>query len=146
MKAATVAVRLVFTAVFVMNVVCALQFIVDPAAFVGAYQLEGAGAEAAVRGMGIVFLMWNATYPLFIVRPVKQKALGIIILIQQAIGCVGESFVLFALPADADVLAASIMRFTMCDAIGLVLMTLAFVWFFFRARSMRLAKRAVTTE
>lgn len=127
--------RVAFAAVFVLNAMCAIQFIADPAAFTGAYQLQGEGAQAAIQGYGVAFLMWNATYPLFIYKPDKYKALGAIILVQQAIGCIGESLILAALPQTATMLASSITRFIAFDAAGLFLMLIAYT--VFRLRSNR---------
>ena len=133
-KAAWV-VRVCFTVVFVWNVLCAFQFLVAPASFVGAYQLSGVAGEAAVRGMGVVFLMWNATYPAFLVNPVRFKVLGWVIAAQQLIGCVGEAFILVMLPApDFELLAASIQRFLIFDAAGLVLMVLSGAFFIHSSR------------
>lgn len=120
-------VRLAFLLVFVINVQCALQFILWPESFLGAYQLEGASGIAAMQGMGVTFLMWNATYPLYLVNPNRYRALGIIILAQQAIGLVGESFILFGLPETAHILQASITRFIAFDGAGLVIMAAAYL-------------------
>ncbi len=129
MKAAWV-IRVCFTVVFVWNVLCAFQLLVAPASFAGAYQLSGAAGEAAVRGMGVVFLMWNATYPAFLVNPVRFKVLGWVIAAQQAIGCVGEAFIMVTLPASGfELLAASIQRFLIFDAVGLALMVLSGAFF-----------------
>ena len=120
--------RIAFALVFLVNIACALQFIVDPASYVGAYQLEGTGAVAAIQGYGVVFLMWNATYPLFVFRPDRFMVLGAIILLQQAIGLLGESIIFAMLPdAGAEVLACSVMRFMAFDGIGLLIMLAAYV-------------------
>lgn len=129
MKAATWFARVAFAAVFVINVQCALSFALWPEAYAGAYELSGVAGEAAVRGIGIAFLMWNATYPAFIASPKRFVPLGWVILAQQAIGLVGESLLLFGLPAGHDVLAASVMRFIAFDGVGLVVMGAAFAWF-----------------
>ena len=126
MKAATWFARIAFAVVFAINVQCALQFAFAPGAFAGAYELEGVAGEAAVRGIGIAFLMWNATYPAFIVSPRRFRVLGWVILAQQAIGLVGETLLLFQLPAGHEVLAASVVRFIAFDGIGLVIMAAAF--------------------
>lgn len=126
MKAATWFARVAFAAVFAVNVQCALSFVFFPGDFAAAYELGGVAGEAAVRGIGIAFLMWNATYPAFIVAPQRFRALGWVILAQQAIGLVGESLLLAGLPAGHNVLAASVMRFVAFDGAGLVLMGIAF--------------------
>lgn len=121
----TWALRIAFALVFLMNAQCALQFAFIPGEFAAAYELSGVAGEAAVRGLGIAFLMWNATYPPFIVAPRRFRVLGWVILAQQAIGLVGEAALLLALPAGHDALVASITRFVAFDAAGLVVMGLA---------------------
>ena len=127
--------RVAFAAVFALNVMCALQFVIDPGSYAGAYELEGVAGEAAVRGIGIAFLMWNATYPAFIAAPSRFRVLGWVILAQQAIGLVGESLLLCNLPAGHDVLASSVMRFIAFDGAGLVLMGVAFALLVVRSRT-----------
>ncbi|MCR4672796.1 MAG: hypothetical protein K5637_06140 [Lachnospiraceae bacterium] len=119
--------RLVFLAVFIMNVMCAVQFIADPAGHAGAYELSGTAGEAAIRGIGVAFLMWNATYPAFIVSPRRFKALGAVILSQQAVGLAGETYILRSLPEGHEVLSASILRFIVFDGAGLAVMLAGYI-------------------
>lgn len=118
--------RIAFAVVFAINVQCALSFALNPGGYAAAYELEGVAGEAAVRGIGIAFLMWNATYPAFIASPRRFVAVGWIVLAQQAIGLLGESALLVGLPPNHDVLAASVLRFVAFDGAGLVLMAIAF--------------------
>ncbi len=88
-----------------------------------------------MRGMGVAFLMWNATYPAFIVRPYRFKPLGAVVLVQQAIGFLGEAFILLSLPGqEFELLSASILRFMAFDGAGLALMAVAY-WLCFRRAS-----------
>lgn len=120
--------RVCFALVFAMNAQCAFSYIFMPESFVGGFQLSGVEGAVAVQGIGVAFLMWNATYPAFIVFPQRFRALGAIILFQQAIGLVGESMIYLSLPEFGYAqLAHSIARFIVFDTIGLVLMTLSFV-------------------
>ena len=119
--------RVLVALVFAINVQCALQFVLWPAAYTGAYQLEGASAEAVVRSIGICFLMWNATYPPVIVSPGKYRVLFGVVIAQQVIGLVGESLLLAGLGPDLAVLASSVVRFIAFDAAGLVALVIAFV-------------------
>lgn len=130
-----IAARVAVAIVFALNVQCALQFVLWPEAFAGAYELSGVAGEAAVRGLGVAFLMWNATYPAVIANPRRFQTLYAVVLAQQAIGLVGETGILLGLPAGHDVLAASILRFIAFDAGGLVLMAAAFAWMLIRKRS-----------
>ena len=119
--------RVLVAAVFFINVMCAVQFVVVPADFAPAYQLEGAIAEPIVRSIGICFLMWNATYPPIIVHPERYRVLFGVVIAQQVIGLIGESLLLFSLGPGLEQLAASIIRFIAFDAAGLVLLGIAFI-------------------
>ncbi len=83
---------------------------------------------AAVQGLGVAFLMWNATYPAVIVSPRRFRALGVVVIVQQFVGLVGETWILATLPAGHALLSASIERFIAFDALGLVLMAVSFGW------------------
>lgn len=136
-RRATWIVRIAFAAVFAVNVQCALSFAFAPGDYAAAYELSGVAGEAAVRGIGIAFLMWNVTYPAFIVAPDRFRVLGWVILAQQLVGLVGESMLLFLLPAGHDVLAASVVRFIAFDGGGLVLMGAAWAYALSRGRAPR---------
>ena len=127
-RAAAWGVRGAFALVFAVNVQCALAFVAQPAAYAPAYELSGAAGTAAVQGIGVAFLMWNATYPAVIAQPRRFRSLAVVVLVQQAIGLVGESCVHAGLPVGHDLLAANIERFIAFDAVGLALMAAAFVW------------------
>lgn len=116
------AARVGFGLVFLLNVQCAVEFIISPEAFLEAYELTGIGGETAIRGLGIAFLMWNVTYPLFIVAPDRFPYLSWIIVAQQLIGLIGESLLRFHLPAGHGLLAQSIDRFIGFDGLGLVVL------------------------
>lgn len=126
-------VRICFCVVFLINVQCAMSFIIWPESFASAYQLTGLAGNVAIQGIGVAFLMWNATYPAFIVSPGRFKALGWVIIAQQIIGLVGESCILIGLlglsdAASYSVLASSIERFIAFDAGGLLIMSASFAF------------------
>ncbi|MCL1880441.1 MAG: hypothetical protein FWF71_07540 [Actinomycetia bacterium] len=119
--------RVFVLAVFVGNVSCALAFIITPATLIAGYELSGLPGSVAIRGIGIAFLMWNATYPLVIINPVKFRVLYIIVLVQQIIGLLGEGSILATLPAGHSVLADGIARFVAFDLAGLTLLLAGFL-------------------
>ena len=129
-KAAWIA-RFAVLVVFILNVMCAVQFIMEPTRYAAAYGLPAtAEAGAMVAGLGVAFLMWNATYPAVIINPRRFHALFVVVLIQQAIGLVGESCILAQLIGAGlgnGLMTAGIMRFVAFDAAGLVIMLAAFV-------------------
>jgi len=110
--------RAAFLLVFAINVQCAASFVLWPDAYAPSFEVAGVPGAAAVQGLGIAFLMWNATYPAVIASPLRFRAVAVIVLVQQAIG----------LPAGHAALSASIERFILFDAAGLVLMAAAFGW------------------
>jgi len=118
--------RVAVGAVFVLNVQCALQFILCPERYASGFELAGVPGETAIADLGIAFLMWNATYPLVMWDPRTHRALFAVVLVQQLIGLVGETWLLLTLPAGHDALAASIARFAAYDGAGLLVMAAAF--------------------
>lgn len=119
--------RLAVGAVFALNVECALSFMLYPGRYAGGFELAGVPGEAAVRGLGIAFLMWNATYPLVVWRPREHPALFAVVLAQQAIGVVGETWLLLGLPPAHQTLRATITHFILFDGVGLLVMAMAYV-------------------
>jgi len=119
--------RIAVGAVFLMNVQSALRFILWPGRYAARFELIGVPGETALRGLGIAFLMWNATYPLVLWDPRRHRTLFGVIIVQQLIGLVGESWLLLTLPAGHEALAASITRFVAFDGAGLALLAAAFV-------------------
>ncbi|MDR1088293.1 MAG: hypothetical protein LBL23_03360 [Coriobacteriales bacterium] len=118
--------RLLLLLVFGANVYCAGLFLLFPENYLSAYELTGAGGRAAIQGIGVAFLMWNTTYPLLIVHPDRYRALFLIVLIQQAVGIIGESCILLTLPDGYEALAESLTRFIVFDTGGLVVLLLGF--------------------
>lgn len=113
--------------VFLWNVQCALSFLMFPEKSVAAYELSGAAGETAIRGIAVAFLMWNVTFPLVIFNPRRHRTLFGIVLSQQVVGLLGEGWIYLNLQLGHDVLAASILRFILFDAAGLIIMTAAFI-------------------
>jgi hypothetical protein len=118
--------RLAVGAVFVMNVTCALDFLLRPERYVSGFEVGGVVGETIVQGFGILFLMWNATFPPVILHPDRHKTLFGVILVQQAIGVIGESWLYLQLPGGHEALRTSGLRFILFDGLGLVLMSAAY--------------------
>ena len=108
------------------NLQAALVFILWPERFAPNFELTGAPGAAAVRGTGILFVMWNVPYLVALWHPHKYRlALGMA-LAMQFIGLVGESLILVTLPDGHAMLSASITRFIIFDGSGLALLLGAF--------------------
>lgn len=126
---------ILYAAVFVSNLCCIIPFLVHPEDYIGSYEVCGSnGAVAAIQGFGVAFAMWNVTYPFFIFRPRKDMTLGLIIIVQQAVGLIGELYIRHGLPQGLTSLPSAITRFVWFDAGGLVLLVAGFVICFARNR------------
>jgi hypothetical protein len=112
--------------VWAVNLSAALSFLTQPERYRAGFELSGVAGEAVVQAIGILFLMWNATYPPVILQPRGHPALFRIVLIQQAIGVAGETWIWLRLPPDHLALWETGLRFIAFDGIGLLVMALAF--------------------
>jgi hypothetical protein len=119
--------RLLIGAVFIMNVQCAVLFLAQPASFAPGFELSGGVGEAALRGMGVLFLMWNVPYAVALWNPIRQYMALLEAIAMQAIGLVGELFVRSQLPAVNALARLSLGRFILLDALGLIAL-LAAAW------------------
>ena len=117
--------RLLIGLVFAWNVQAAFAFILWPSSFVWAYELSGVPGEVAVRGTGILFLMWNVPYAPALWHPVRFRLALVLAWTMQLVGLVGESLLLVSLPSGHATLGASVLRFILFDAAGLVLLGIA---------------------
>lgn len=120
--------RLLIAVVLAWNVQCAVAFLLAPATYAAGFELAGAAGAAAIRGIGLLFLMWNVPYAVALWQPVRHRTALLEALAMQAIGLVGESLIWLSLPAANAVARGSLARFVAFDAAGLaLLMSAAFL-------------------
>ena len=124
--------RLAITLVVGWNIQCSIAFLFWPDRFTAGFELSGAPGAAAVRGVGLLFLMWNIPYIVALIHPVHHRISLYEATAMQAIGLLGEMLILISLPPGHNILTASLMRFIAFDGAGLVLLLLA-IWFVHRA-------------
>jgi hypothetical protein len=117
--------RLLIGSVLLWNVQCAIAFLSAPETYAPGFGLGGPAGEAMVRGMGVLFLMWNVPYAVAFWHPVRHRLSLYEAVAMQAIGLVGESLILWSLRSEYTVVAASVVRFIAFDGAGLVLLILA---------------------
>ena len=118
--------RAAVLAVLIANMSAAIPYVVQPADYVAAYELTGVPGEVAVRGFGILFLMWAVPFIPAIWHPARNRVAFAIVLAMQAIGLIGESFMLAGLPTGHTALRATGLRFIAFDGAGLVLLLIAY--------------------
>jgi len=119
--------RLLIGTVLLWNVQCAIAFLLMPATYAPGFELSGAAGAAAVRGIGLLFLMWNVPYAVALWHPVRHRTSLYEAVAMQAIGLVGESLILWSLRGAHPVAATGVQRFIAFDATGLMLL-LAATW------------------
>ena len=136
-SAAPWAARLAAGSVFVANVSCAAAFLLQPERYVPAFELEGAPGRVMVQALGILFLMWNVTYPPVLIQPDRHWPVVGVILVQQALGLAGETWLWLSLPPAHSVLRDTGLRFMLFDGAGLVTMGSACLWLWLSRRPER---------
>lgn len=107
------------------NLHCALTFLIRPWLYAPGFELDGIPGEVMVRGMGILFIMWNIPYLFALVSPVKNRRSLTEAIWMQTIGLVGETSLLISLPAGHEALRETALRFILFDGGGLLALLLA---------------------
>ena len=67
--------RLLIAVVLFINLQSAVLFLVNPGEYVGGFGLNGFTGEQMLRGMGVLFIMWNVPYVFALVKPVRSRVI-----------------------------------------------------------------------
>ncbi len=113
--------------VIISNLTAAIPYVLYPANFRGAFELNGIPGTAAVAGIGVLFVMWQVPYFFAGVDPLRNKKSLVEAILMQTIGLIGEIWILSNIDANYLTLRNSIWRFILFDAVGLVLLLTAFL-------------------
>ena len=117
--------RLLIAYVLFVNVQSAVLFLLQPEAYAPGFELSGAAGAGMLRGMGLLFLMWNVPYAVALSHPVRRRVSLYEAVVMQAIGLFGETFLLLSLPSGHPTLVDSVGRFILFDGIGLGVLVVA---------------------
>ena len=111
--------------VILFNLQAAAVFLLWPERYITSFELEGTVGVAMLRGLGVLFVMWNVPYVVALWHPVHNRVSLFEALAMHIIGLVGEAAIYLSLPTHHEFLHASITRFIIFDAVGLLLLTAA---------------------
>ena len=111
--------RLLIAVVIAWNLQAAFSFLANPGVYASAFELSGISGAAALRGMAVLFGMWNVPYLVACWQPRRHRLSLWEALAMQGVGVVGETFILLSLPPGHTLLVDSILRFIAFDAAGL---------------------------
>lgn len=114
--------RTMIGVVLVINVWCALAFLIWPGNYAGGFELSGVLGDAMLRGMGVLFLMWNIPYTVALSHPIRHRVSLFEAIAMQTIGLAGESLIYSSLPIIHNVTRSSLRRFIVFDFLGLLLL------------------------
>ena len=117
--------RALIGVVLVVNVQSAILFLWQPEKYAPGFQLSSVEGFAAVRGIGLLFLMWNVPSFVALLDPLKHRVSLFAALMMQTIGVFGESLIYLSLPSGYATLQNSISRFILFDSLGLALLLMA---------------------
>ena len=87
-------IRLLIGIVTVWNLQAAFIFIFAPGRYVSSYELSGIAGETVVRGIGVLFVMWNVPYLFALQNPIRYQLALSFALLMQFVGLIGESYIL----------------------------------------------------
>jgi hypothetical protein len=108
--------------VILWNLQAAIVFLFWPERYAAGFELEGVVGGATLRGLGVLFVMWNVPYVVAMWHPIRHRISLYEALAMQVIGLVGEGVIYLSLPGAHDLLKASISRFIIFDGLGLILL------------------------
>jgi hypothetical protein len=114
--------RLLIAIVTLWNLQAALVFFLWPQVYAAGFMLTGLPGETAIRGVGVLFAMWNLPYLVALWHPRRYRLALQLALAMQVLGVVGESLIYLTVPADYAVLRGSLLRFITFDAVGTLLL------------------------
>lgn len=117
--------RLLIGTVTAWNLQAAWVFFSAPERFAPAFELSSVPGNAAVRGMAVLFAMWNVPYLVALWNPGRHRLSLWEAQAMQILGVLGESYIYFTLPASYVLLQTSILRFVVFDAAGAILLAMA---------------------
>ena len=117
--------RVLVAIVIFINLQAALQYLLNPNAYSGSFELEGIPGMAAVMGVGILYVMWQVPYVFAAINPAAHRLSMTEAVLMQAIGLLGETWLRSRIPVEHTVLRNSILRYIVFDAGGLVLLSVA---------------------
>jgi hypothetical protein len=118
--------RIIIGIVAGWNLQAAFIFIFSPNRMATSYELSGVPGEAAVRGIGVLFLMWNVPYLFAVQNPIRYQLALYFAMLMQLVGLIGESYIFSTLSRDHVLLKNSISRFVIFDSVGLFLLMFAY--------------------
>jgi hypothetical protein len=114
--------RVCVAAVLLSNLQCAVAFWLDPAAYTPAFQLAGAVGDAVLRGIAVLFVMWNVPYIVAVTHPTRHRMSLFESVAMQALGTAGETAILFMVPPGLSALRSALIRFILFDGAGLLVL------------------------
>ncbi len=126
--------RWLIGSVIFFNLQAALMLLVWPQAYAGAFGVPGNSGALLVRGIGVLFVMWNIPYLFALADPVLNRVSLVEALLMQTIGLVGEVLMLAFGGAYPQAVNTAVGRFILFDSAGLILLACAF-WITYHAHA-----------
>ena len=117
--------RLLIFFVVADNCQAAILFLFHPESVAPSFELTGLIGDSIIQGMGLLFLMWCVPYVVALINPARHHLSLIEAIVMQAIAFVGETTLLILLPVKLPSLESTVLKFTVFDLAGLVLLLLA---------------------
>lgn len=117
--------RLLIGWVFFFNLQCSVVFLWSPQLYVSSFELSGPAGEGMLRGLGLLFLMWNVPYAVALWNPARRQVSLYEAVAMQTIGLLGETALLLTFSSGHAAMRDSLSRFILFDGAGLAALLVA---------------------
>ena len=117
--------RLLIGWVFFFNLQCSVVFLWSPQRYVSSFELSGPAGEGMLRGLGLLFLMWNVPYAVALWNPARRQVSLYEAVAMQTIGLLGETALLLTFSSGHAAMRDSLSRFILFDGAGLAALLVA---------------------
>ncbi len=114
--------RILILIVMIWNFQAAVCLLINAPVYLPAFELSGQPGVVAIRGVGVLFLMWQVPYLFAFISPQKNRTALVESLLMQFIGLIGETLLWISLSEIHYQLRSSMMRFIVFDGVGFLLL------------------------
>jgi hypothetical protein len=118
--------RILIGLVIFFNLESAFVFLLNPQDYVSGFGLQGDTGNLAIRGIGLLFVMWNIPYLVAFAHPAIHRISLLEAIAMQAIGLIGETILCLSLSPELAAVQNSLTRFIGFDGAGLISLLFAF--------------------
>jgi len=117
--------RILIGVVVFFNLLCAINYLAFPQLYISSYAVSPDTGIPIVRGIGVLFTMWNVPYLFALYNPFRHRLSLYEAILMQLIGITGETWILHSHLGLIEAARTMITRFIYFDSFGLLALAAA---------------------